>query len=128
MPRNMDFEKTEFCWGEFAESEESNELTLDTCLNGSSQNFGPTRHTGSTLTLIDWDNDNDQDLVLGDVDYPDLILLINGGDANHAKMISQTNLFPSEIDPVKIFSMPVASFIDVNFDGHNDLIFSSFDP
>jgi len=37
---SLDFMKTDFCWGYFAESEESNQLTLDTCLRCGSGEAG----------------------------------------------------------------------------------------
>jgi hypothetical protein len=68
------------------------------------------------------------DLVLGDVDYPNLIQLINGGTPDSAYMISQDPLFPSYDKPVQMFSLPAAAYIDVNNNGINDLILSPFDP
>ena len=127
------FEKTEDCWGHFAESDESNELFLDTCI---SQGFGEVnnfvqrkdRHTGSTFLLLDLDADNDKDLLLGDVDYPGLFALINGGTKDNALITSFDTLFPRESSAIRIFSMPAAAYIDVNNDGIKDLIVSPFDP
>ncbi|GAJ04451.1 unnamed protein product, partial [marine sediment metagenome] len=86
------------------------------------------RHTGSTFLVIDLDGDNDKDLVLGDVDYPNLIELINGGTPDEAFMISQDTSFPSNSLPVRQFSMPLANYFDVDNDGLKDLIVSPFDP
>ena len=66
------------------------------------------RHTGSTFLLLDLDADNDKDLVLGDVDYSNLIELVNGGDSDSAYMISQDTVFPSYNKPVNLMSMPAA--------------------
>jgi len=126
------FERTTWCWGEFAESEESNELFLDTCF-GSTYLFpedvtGGERHTGSTLLLTDLNNDNNKDLLLGDVDYPQLINLSNSGTPEDAFISSYTHTFPDETNPSWIYSMPAAALIDVNNDAKKDLLVSPFDP
>ncbi len=126
---SLDYEKTEYCWGHFAESDESNMLFLDTCI-GSRQTDGflKERHTGSTFLMLDIDNNGVKDLLLGDVDYPGLFLLFNDGTSENARIGSFDTLFPSYDTTVKIFSMPVAAYIDVNNDGVKDLLVSPFDP
>ncbi len=120
------FEKTTFCWGHFAESEESNELFMDTCAVGG-YIPGVPKHTGSTFLLFDYDDDHDYDLLLGDVDYPTLAFLENGGDSNEAYMVSQTLNYPSS-HPVFLYSFPAAFLEDVDFDGKKDLLVTPFDP
>jgi hypothetical protein len=131
IPDSLVFEEVTQCWGRFAESDESNQLYLDTCMGGGQQykmdNSG-SRHTGSTFLLLDLDADNDKDLLLGDVDYPNLIGLVNGGTPDSAYMVSQDPLFPDYDKPVNLFSMPLAAFIDVNNDGTRDMLLSPFDP
>lgn len=125
------FERTTSCWGHFAESEESNELFLDTCFgseDGRDFKQGRERHTGSTLILRDLNNDNTKDLLLGDVDYPQLIFLNNTGTPEEAHIGSYEHSFPDETYPSHIFSMPVAALIDVNNDGADDMLVSPFDP
>lgn len=120
------YEKTTYCWGHFAESEESNELFLDTCVNTGVIPPAP-KHTGSTFLLFDKDQDNDYDLLLGDVDYPTLAMLENGGDSDEAHMISQTLDYPPS-KPVFQYSFPAAFLEDVDFDGQEDLLVTPFDP
>jgi len=125
------FERTTSCWGYFAESDESNELFLDTCIANKSQAnamFGGERHTGSTMLLTDLDNDNTKDLLLGDVDYPQLKYLVNEGSSDEAIIGYYQDNFPDEENPTEIFSMPVPALIDVNNDGNQDLLASPFDP
>ncbi len=126
------FEKTEECWGSFAESDESNELFLDTCVSASrvenNQGIRPDRHTGSTFLMLDLDGDNDKDLLLGDVDYPGLFSLVNGGTPGQAYITAYDTLFPDSQQKIRLFSMPAAAYIDVNNDGKKDLIVSPFDP
>ena len=123
------FERTDYCWGRVAESESDNLMYLDTCLFGRSMvvNEDGFRHRGATMALRDLNGDGLLDLLVGDVDYPGLTFLQNGGDPNKALMVSQTQHFPPS-DPVRLFSMPQPFFIDVNNDGADDLVVSPFDP
>jgi hypothetical protein len=122
------FEKTEECWGHFAESDESNVLFLDTCIPTGFIQKRKERHTGSTFLLLDLDDDNDKDLLLGDVDYPGLFALTNGGTPEEAHITAVDTLFPRQSKKVRVFSMPAAAYFDVNNDGKKDLIVSPFDP
>lgn len=127
---SLDYEKTQICWGEFAESDESNQLFLDTCFGIDPEIVTGSRlpHTGSTFLVNDLNGDGSKDLLLGDVDYPDLYKLINGGTSEYAHMVSFTNIFPEGSRVLKLFSMPQASYFDVNNDNVKDLIVSPFDP
>lgn len=126
---SLTFERTDQCWGRVAENDENNVMYLDTCLFG----YGLTvakddfRHRGATVTIKDMNGDGLMDLLLADVDYPGLTLLINGGDADNALMVSQTDCFPQSY-PVQLPSMPVPFFTDINNDGIDDLLVSPFDP
>jgi hypothetical protein len=126
------YERTTSCWGNFAENEESNTLYLDTCfgvkISGLDLSGERERHTGSTLLLRDLNNDNTKDLLLGDVDYPQLVYLLNDGTTEDAHISSYNLTFPNEDYPSWIYSMPAAAMIDVNNDGADDLLVSPFDP
>ncbi len=131
IPDSLSFIEVSQCWGRFAENEESNIVYLDTCFAKDYKTITELeneRHTGSTFLLLDIDADNDKDLLLGDVDYPNLIELINGGSPEEAFMISQNPSFPSYSVPLDIFAMPVAAYIDIDNNQTKDLIVSSFDP
>ncbi len=132
VPDSLDFEQTTFCWGQFAESDESNVLYLDTCLNTARIPDIVTppgeRHTGSTLLFTDLDNNGLHDLVLGDVDFPGLFALYNDGTNDLAHIGSIDTLFPTLNEPVLLYAMPAASLIDVNNDGLGDLLVGVFDP
>ncbi len=126
------FVREEQCWGYFMESESSNVLTLDTICNFKCDDpdritsLKKDRHTGSTMLITDFNNDGLKDLVLGDVDYQNLIQLENGGTADSAYMISQDTLFPNPSQPVYLYSFPAVFFLDVNNDGKKDLLASPF--
>jgi len=123
------FEKTDYCWGRVAESEEDNEMYLDTCLFGKSLivNKDDFRHRGATFAVRDLTGNGLPDLLLADVDYPGLTFLKNGGTPENALMVSQETHFP-ENEPVHLYSMPVPFFTDIDNDGVDDLLVSPFDP
>ena len=132
-PDTMDFQRTQRCWGNFMESEENNEVTLNiTCPWQKDLQFaGPPKdimHVGSTMSAIDVNGDGLLDLLLGDTDYANLILLINGGTADSAHFISQDIFFPSTSVPVQLFAIPQPFYLDINNDGQKELIVSPFDP
>lgn len=83
---------------------------------------------GSSLLAFDHNGDSIIDLLIGDVDYPDLILLTNGGTRDSALIISQTTQYPNNQDPIYLFSMPAVSFIDLNHDGIDEMLVSPSDP
>lgn len=129
------YKKTEYCWGRFAESDESNAVTLDTCLSFKSADLlknipllRDNRHVGSTLLMLDMSGNGLKDLILGDIDYPMLFLLKNEGTHDTAFITGLDTLFPSNTRPVNLFSFPVPNFLDITNNGVNDLLVSTFDP
>lgn len=124
------FELDDGCWGGFYESGATAEVDLaeraGTCFVPESSalavNF---RHTGSTLMLFDPDQDNDMDLVLGDLSFNNLNYLNNGGDCQQAWMNTQDGQFPSSDKPVDLPTFPVSFYLDINQDGEKDIISST---
>ena len=133
---SLDYQLADPCWGDFQQSSGSNLLILNiTCpykdepltQNRCTDPAG-SKHIGSSFLLIDMDGNGVKDLVLGDFDFPNLKLLINGGTPDSAHMTSQDTTFPSKTRPVNLFSFPAASYLDINNDGKRDLVVSPFDP
>lgn len=122
---HFDFRLEDECWGHFEEGGESNSILLNSACG---QRDEPTRHVGSTLLVYDFDGNGLKDLLLGDIDYPNLVLLLNGGTPQDALMISTDTLFPTPAEPVWLYSMPVVGFVDVDNDGHDELLVSPSDP
>lgn len=120
------FERNDYCWGRVAESEEDNRMYLDTCLFGR-MTLDPLRHRGATMAVRDLNGDGLPDVLLGDVDYPGLIYLQNGGTQQEALMVEQQTKWP-QYQPVDLYSMPMPFFFDVNNDGADDMVVSPFDP
>ncbi len=123
------YELSYHCWGGFAEGSLDNTLSLNVPCPWRNDTVDPdkaTRHVGSTMLTEDFNGDGLVDMILGDVDYFNLIKLTNGGTADSAHMVSQDTLFPSNTTPVNFNSFPVASYLDVNNDGKKDLLVSPF--
>ncbi len=144
VPDSLKFKLMNECWGGFREDINTNSIFLfDTtppCTDGNIPNaesptidneqlaLRPTeqapKHSGSTVTALDYDNDGVMDLILGDVAFHNLNLLINGGSLpnENSDMISVDPLFPSNSAPVDIEIFPAAFILDVDFDGVKDLV------
>ena len=123
------FKKIDVCWGGFYEAAFSQEVTLSDIPGQCATGFDGDpilndRHAGSTLVTFDADNDGDKELVLGDLIYPSLTYLVNGGNADDAYMIEQDPTFPSYDIPVEIFDYPAPYYLDLDNDGLKDLIAS----
>ena len=123
------YEFSESCWGLFYEGLNSYILNCPSCICPQITNTTPTnakqKHAGSTLLAIDVDNDNDKDLVLGDISYNNLNLLINGGDNQNAIMTAVDSVFPQNYSNTLAAEMhvyPASYYIDVTNDGVKDLI------
>lgn len=144
IPDSLEFILKNECWGGFREDINTSSVYLnDTsspCTSGNVPNpefptnenndslLKPTeqqpKHSGSTVLALDYDNSGVLDLILGDVAYPNLNLLINGGTLpnTNSLMISSDNTFPSNSLPVNLHMFPAAFWLDVDFDSKKDLI------
>lgn len=127
-PENPDFRLEDECWGNFSEGADNNVISLFTDCSNKISAEETDRHVGSSLFYYDFNEDGVKDLVLGDIDFPNLILLTNGGSPDSAFMISQNPFFPNTSNPVNLFSMPVCSVVDCDNDSMPELIASPSDP
>ena len=124
-PNHLEFEVVDWCWGKFAENEEYNAITLnEICERKSAKSH---RHTGSSMLAFDENGNGLFDLLLGDVDYPNLFLLTNGGTPDSAHIIAKDSLFPSYDVPIHLYSMPCPILMNLNNDTLPDLLVSPFD-
>lgn len=141
IPDSLVFVLKNQCWGKFSEDPNSNDLYLNQtaypCENGDianplrpanasedPANESITRHSGSTTLAIDINNNGVMDLILGDVAYPNITLLMNGGTApnTNSVMTSQNHSYPSVANPAQMQLFPAIYWEDVDFDGKKDLI------
>lgn len=136
---SLEFVLKNECWGTFREDVSTNSVYLNDnttpCSSGNVPNpefpliedkkaNDEKAHSGSTILALDIDGSGVMDLVLGDVAFPNLNLMINGGsDVNqNSPMVSSDPLFPSNSIPVSMQLFPAAFNLDVDFDGVKDLI------
>jgi hypothetical protein len=80
-----------------------------------------TNHAGSTLTLIDFENDGDKDILVGGPGIPTLWSATNGGTPSSANFVSATLSYPS-VNPYNVPIYAAAYYLDVNNDNKKDLI------
>ncbi len=126
-----DYQMFSRCWGNLYESGIDKSLTLDTCNEGGKKKEWTLEelekngvHPGSTLLAIDMDGDADKEIILGDISFNTMVMAMNGGTPNLAKMTSQDTIFPANSTPIDMKTFPAAFSIDVNRDGTKDMLVS----
>jgi hypothetical protein len=83
------------------------------------------KHNGSTITLLDYDNDKDMDVLYGDMSFNEVLLLRNGKTLNSQgldSIIQQDTVFPSTGTQASLSIFPATFIVDINDDGKKDLI------
>lgn len=142
------YERSE-CWGDFTEAGFNSTIYLDSCRFGNNipnaesngggtiRNLNPSKiqsnksnskHSGSSVALIDLDNSGSMDLVIGDIGSNRLTALYNNDSVapyinSHISSIDTT--FPSYSTPVDLNIFPSAQFVDVNNDQKVDMLVST---
>jgi len=121
------FEENDVCWGDFTEGNTGNEIILERyefCFR-KIYRYLKKHAGGSSMLLIDGDNDGDKDLILGNAGFDNLIYLENGKSDLNMKidsMIAFDARFPSYDVPVDVSTFPAAFWLDVDRDGAKDLL------
>jgi len=123
-PDSLHYVIADYCWGDFAEGNAATDLYLNEECPFTVSKKAPenkTLHTGSTVSTFDLDNDQDEDLLLGDIDSREIIALYNNTNGFDSKLYAYDTLFPNAY-PISITSMPAVFFVDLNNDGRKDMI------
>lgn len=126
-PDVLDFHLESECWGHFEEAADNNTVTLFSDCDLRGDNDGHTRHTGSSMLLHDFDGNGLPDVLIGDVDSPNLILLHNTGTLAEARMTAQDTAFPVNA-PVRLYSMPAPALATLPGQALPSLLVSPSDP
>lgn len=71
---------------------------------------------------IDIDGDGDKDILIGDSQAYNTLLVVNGGTNVLAQMVSQDTLFPSYNSPANLSTFTTHAYVDVDHDGIRDLL------
>lgn len=118
----LNFTLSETCWGHFSESGLYRSVKLNACT--------PFRkaamHSGSSMLIWDLNNDGKKDLLLGNVTFPDVTALYNGGTIDSTHFTSQDTLWPTNSIPVRVYDFAALSRVDLDGDNNDDLIASTF--
>lgn len=85
------------------------------------------KHSGSTLLVIDANNDGKKDLLVGDISCNTMYMLFNSTNNINPLMTSVIQHYPSS-RPVDVYVFPAAFLVDVNNDGKKDLIVAPNTP
>ena len=137
---SLDLVRRNGCWGRFAENASTNAITLNVpCpfqvpapeLGGppvetlkEEEVARAKTHSGSAVTPLDLDGDNVMDLLLGDISFPNIVALNNGGTIADSFMSTVDNAFPVYDQSVELPVFPAAFHLDVDKDGKRDLLVS----
>ena len=125
---SLKFELETSCWGYVYESGISEVVdtsaVLGECPGGRPDGITEDRHAGSTLCPFDDNNDGDKEVLVGDVSFPNLNLLMNGGTVEEAHITEQDTFWPSYNTSAYIPIFPAAYHLDMDFDGIKDIIAS----
>jgi hypothetical protein len=106
-------------WGRFTEDAQSNSINYnDSC---GRMSLGE-RHSGSALLVNDLDQDQDQDLILSDVSYPEALFLINQPLDGTDVIVPTPINYPSAWDNVSVPIFPGIFKAQTNSDELYDLI------
>ena len=124
------YEKQSFCWGHFYEDNNTNALFVaDTIFcprgNGNAQGPSGSRHSGSSLLVLDTNADSLVDLMIGDISYSTANVLYNNGEIDHAFMDSVEYIYPQADSAIDVFLFPGFFHLDVDNDNIRDLVVSS---
>ncbi len=128
---SLKFVVADKCFGDVAENNCEATLNYSFCpllvqynetINNSTQKTDATMHSGSCLTCIDMDGDNDKDIIVGDISCDSVEYFRNGGSPSNAHIDFATKVFPNSTNPISFQQFPCTYYLDLDNDGKRDLI------
>ncbi|OFY23959.1 MAG: hypothetical protein A2X02_00920 [Bacteroidetes bacterium GWF2_29_10] len=130
VPDSLEYIVANDFWGDICEGQDNNEIIFGSNCNNKKQLKADNQinHVGSTVTIYDFNGDGKKDLLLGDVDYPNIVLLTNETDNINAKMSKTIDYkFPNNNNPIDIYSNPACYILNVDSDSLKDLLVCASD-
>lgn len=85
-------------------------------------NSAEPKHSGSTVTALDLNDDSYFELLMGDITFDNIVMLENSASSENALMINQDTEFPSYSESVNLSRFPAAYYFDFDNDNKKDLI------
>ena len=119
---SLDFTLEDDCWGDFSENFSDNSVTLNDCAKKTETNTKEAKHSGSTVTALDLNDDSYFELLLGDVTFDNIVMLENSASTENALMVSQDVNFPNYNTNINLTKFPATYHLDLNNDDKKDLI------
>lgn len=128
------FQLEELCWGEFIEGSSGNNIELHSTTYPCGvtplpplPNVNSRHQGGGSILALDINNDGLTDLIIGDHEYNNVTMVVNGGSSpsDNAEMVSLDADFPNYDIPIDFPSFIGVYYEDVDLDGVKDLIASS---
>jgi len=130
-PETFEYVKVDDCWGRFYESGIVGCLELSANPNDCAIRLTDDQpdnrsgvHAGSTIAILDGDDDGDKDIILGDISFFNLIYAENDKSNGNPWVNQQDCEYPSYNVPAEIVAFPAAFIVDANNDGKRDMIVS----
>lgn len=126
---SLEYQLESLCWGEFSENTLNANLSLNTTCalppvvpSSSEPSAQHNLHNGSCLECINTDNDNDQDILIGDISNQYMTFGRNGGTSSYAQMDSVDARYPDYDSTITMFIWNCGFHLDLDNDGNKDLI------
>ena len=125
---SLRFDLEDFCWGKILENELTEEVYLsdnpDMCSDGNIMPEDPIvpRHSGSTVTALDYDFDGDKDAWVGDISSRHLVFLHNGLNASEAWITEQEASYPANDVAVDLPYFVGSYFVQLDDDPEPEML------
>lgn len=123
------FKLDTYCWGHYYENGQNCSPVIHDTTNCPLPRYSPeppkgdnTRHTGSTILVVNLDADSLNDLIIGDVSCASVYALNNKGSRAHAYVETVENMYPMADVSVNDSIFPATFFMDVNNDNIKDFL------